>query len=191
MSFRDIGQPTTYEARCALARKTKHEFRMTSRFLVDDMNDQSRAMFGDLPTPAIIIDPTGRVATKLPWAEPDVLKLRLAKVVARWQGSTEGKRATETADAFTELARALHAVNVADFARARKELGRLLSADTKRSPWFTPLAIRGLARVHRALGEHALAKASLDRAAHLLREGYHEGPRRTAALAEIAALRTR
>jgi hypothetical protein len=45
------------------------------------MDDASRALFSDLPSPAFVIDRQGRIADKLPWADPELLQQSLAKLL--------------------------------------------------------------------------------------------------------------
>jgi len=184
MSFKDIAQPKTYAERCALATRTRSEFQVTSPLLVDDMNDQSRALFGDLPTPAIVIDPEGRVSVKLPWAEPDVLKPRLNGVL---RAASRHDPSTAT-DRRIALARALGRVYVGDAKSARPALERLLATGTAVRAPFDVLALRGRAWLHRAANDHEAARKDLDRAAARARAAF-KGPRRRAALAEIDAMR--
>jgi len=51
MAFKAIAQPETFEARVELAKKMKDEYEMPMTVLVDTMEDQSRALFSDLPSP--------------------------------------------------------------------------------------------------------------------------------------------
>jgi len=75
MAFTAIEQPKDLGERCQLARKTCDELSLPSaRVWIDGMDDQSRALFGDLPSPAILIDPQGVIRSKLPWAEPEALQ---------------------------------------------------------------------------------------------------------------------
>ncbi len=73
MAFEDVAQPTTREERVALARRTLTELNLDVDVWVDDLGDTSRAAFGDLPHPAIVIDPAGRVRAKLAWFDPEVV----------------------------------------------------------------------------------------------------------------------
>jgi hypothetical protein len=77
MAFEDVPQPTTIEERLTLARRACEEFELPQDFWIDGLDDQSRALFGDLPSPALIIGPDGKVVAKLPWAEPDMLDSKL------------------------------------------------------------------------------------------------------------------
>lgn len=83
MAFADIEQPKDLGERCALARRTCDEMALPSaRVWIDGMDDQSRALFGDLPSPAIVIDRDGVLRSKLVWAEPDALTPIVQAVLA-------------------------------------------------------------------------------------------------------------
>lgn len=82
MAFRDVPQPTTVEERLALARRACEEFELPQDFWIDGLDDQSRALFGDLPSPALILGPNGKVVAKLPWSEPDLLGAKLDEHLA-------------------------------------------------------------------------------------------------------------
>jgi hypothetical protein len=82
MAFEEIAQPTSLDERIELARRTCDELELSTTMLIDTLDDRSRAYFGDLPSPAIVIGPDGRVRVKLPWAEPDVLAPRLEALLA-------------------------------------------------------------------------------------------------------------
>lgn len=76
MAFRDIAQPQTLEERCDLASRMVAELELNIPVLVDDMDDRSRELFSDLPSPAFVIGPDGTVAAKLPWAdEPQISRV--------------------------------------------------------------------------------------------------------------------
>jgi len=64
----------------ALARRTIAEYGLDVDVWIDDLGDQSRAMFGDLPNPAIVVDAAGTVQLKLSWCEPKVLGLTLPEI---------------------------------------------------------------------------------------------------------------
>lgn len=83
LAFADVGQPKDLGERWALARRTCEELTLpTAQVWVDGMDDQSRALFGDLPSPAIVIDAGGVIRAKLPWAEPAALGPVTAKLLA-------------------------------------------------------------------------------------------------------------
>lgn len=78
LAFQDVPQPANLGERCELARRTCAEVSLEPASMwIDGMDDQSRALFGDLPSPAIVVDPFGVIRVKLPWAEPEVLGPRL------------------------------------------------------------------------------------------------------------------
>ena len=85
LAFKKIAQPETFEQRCELARRMQEEYELPMTVLVDTMEDQSRALFSDLPSPAFVIDSEGIVQAKFPWADaqtirPAVDKLAKSKV---------------------------------------------------------------------------------------------------------------
>jgi hypothetical protein len=51
MAFREVAQPATFEERRALAVRARDELQIPMTLLVDGMDDASRALFGDLPSP--------------------------------------------------------------------------------------------------------------------------------------------
>ncbi len=83
MAFAKIEQPTTFAGRCALARRIREELEVPLPIFVDGMDDASRALFSDLPSPAFVIDRRGRIADKLPWADPELLQKSVARIVAK------------------------------------------------------------------------------------------------------------
>lgn len=83
MAFADIAQPRTFAERCTLARRMRDELEVPLPIYVDGMDDASRALFSDLPSPAFLIDRDGRIADKLPWADPAPLAKALQAVLAR------------------------------------------------------------------------------------------------------------
>lgn len=58
----------------------KDEYELPMTVLVDSMEDQSRAMFSDLPSPAFIIDAKGVVREKFPWADAETIGPAVAKL---------------------------------------------------------------------------------------------------------------
>ena len=96
MAFRRVGQPTSYAERVALAKKTLTELRLGVEVWVDDLGDASRAAFGDVPNPAVVIDGKGIVRMKLSWSDPKVLGRFLPDVLPK--PSTEAPKRAE--DAF-------------------------------------------------------------------------------------------
>jgi hypothetical protein len=83
MAFADVPQPKDYVERCELARRTCDDLTLDPTSVwIDRMDDRSRAAFGDLPSPAIVVDPFGVIRHKLPWAEPEKLEPLLAALQA-------------------------------------------------------------------------------------------------------------
>ena len=79
LAFKEICQPATWKERCELAKKTRDELKLDATFLVDDMGDPSRKLFGDVPNPAIFVGPDGKIVDKLAWADASELAKRLSK----------------------------------------------------------------------------------------------------------------
>lgn len=80
MAFRDIAQPESLPERMTLARRMKDEYELPMTVLVDTMEDQSRALFSDLPSPAFVIDGAGVVRAKFPWAEGEQIAAAVEEV---------------------------------------------------------------------------------------------------------------
>lgn len=81
MAFADVVQPECFEERRALAVKMRDELQLPMTILVDGMEDLSRALFSDLPSPAFVIDRDGVIRDKLPWADPVAVEASVAKLV--------------------------------------------------------------------------------------------------------------
>ena len=80
MAFKEIAQPESFEARVELAQKMKDEYEMPMTVLVDTMEDQSRALFSDLPSPVFIIDAKGVIQDKFPWPESKQIESAVAQL---------------------------------------------------------------------------------------------------------------
>lgn len=109
MAFEDVAQPATFEERRALAIKCRDELELPLTFLVDGMDDASRALFGDLPSPAFLVDASGIVREKLPWADPELLEAKIEAIAGDAAGSTGsdptpagGRRALEIEPSILE-----------------------------------------------------------------------------------------
>jgi hypothetical protein len=83
MAFRNVPQPLAIEERAALARKAADEFGLDCSFWIDDLSDQSREAFGDLPHWAVVVGGGGMIRHKLPWADPDELHAAVADLLRR------------------------------------------------------------------------------------------------------------
>lgn len=82
MAFASITQPATFAERHALAVRMRDELEVPLPIWIDGMDDASRALFSDLPSPAFVIDRDGRIAHKLPWADATALQPVLARLLA-------------------------------------------------------------------------------------------------------------
>lgn len=82
MAFKNIAQPESLEARVALAKKMKSEYEMPMTVLVDTMEDKSRALFSDLPSPVFIIDSKGIIRNKFPWPESEQIDKAVNEMTA-------------------------------------------------------------------------------------------------------------
>ena len=99
MAFTDIQQPANLGERVQLARATCEAMALPpEQVWVDGMDDQSRALFGNLPSPAIVVDPFGVIRAKLPWAEPELLTPHLKELVPTLPASAEQLLAPASAD---------------------------------------------------------------------------------------------
>ena len=78
--FKSIAQPETFEQRVKLAKRMKEEYELPMTILVDTMEDQSRALFSDLPSPAFVIDAKGIVRAKFPWADAETIRPAVEKI---------------------------------------------------------------------------------------------------------------
>ena len=81
MAFAEIAQPESFEARCALAKKMQEEYELPMTILVDTMEDQSRALFSDLPSPVFVIDAAGKIVAKFPWPDGPQIKQAVEAIV--------------------------------------------------------------------------------------------------------------
>ena len=143
LAFADVPQPTTREERVELARKALEELKLDVEVWVDDQGDTSRAVFGDLPHSAIVIDPSGAIRLKVSWCDPTVLRLTIPEVVpAAAEDAVPLVEAGFLAaigkplDANDEKAQHHRQVMLAHLALARKE-------HPNRARWLAELASSG------------------------------------------------
>ena len=80
LAFKEVAQPKNFEERCLLAQKMKDEYELPMQVLIDTMEDQSRALFSDLPSPAFVIDEDGIVRDKFPWADAALIETSVANL---------------------------------------------------------------------------------------------------------------
>lgn len=97
MGFKKIAQPIRWEERRDLARRTCKELGLKGMLvLIDEMGDPSRRLFGDIPNPAIFVEPDGKIRDKLSWADAS----EVGRVLGKWKPRPARKaRPTETSPA--------------------------------------------------------------------------------------------
>ena len=184
LAFTEVEQPSTYAERQALAIRCRDELQIPFRILVDGMDDASRALFGDLPSPAFVIDSAGRVAEKLPWSDPD----RIAEILKGLEGSAESRPA-QPAGINETIALARARIAAKAYAEAR-----LLLENATRSPQGLPPELLAeahltLAAARRGEGNSDSAVASAAAAEAMARKAWSPNSARlVAALCELAAL---
>ena len=71
MAFRNIRQPENFDERVTLAKRMKEEYEMPMDVLVDTMDDASRKIFSDLPSPVFVLDKEGFIRDKFPWPDQE------------------------------------------------------------------------------------------------------------------------
>ena len=161
LAFRAIEEPTNFEERRALALRVRDELQIPMTILVDGMDDASRALFGDLPSPAFVIDEQGVIRDKLPWADPEL------------------------------LAKSVTALLTASQATSRPQSSRAGSSSLSASPASTTPIARAQAMIERARASIGGPDATfaIRRAAGGARKAWRENPARlVAALVELAEL---
>lgn len=80
MAFRNIRQPENFEERVTLAKRMKEEYEMPMDVLVDTMDDASRKIFSDLPSPVFVIDKNGVVQDKFPWPDQEQIAASIERL---------------------------------------------------------------------------------------------------------------
>lgn len=75
-----IEQPTDYEGRIALVRRTIDEFGEHRQILVDGMDNATWEAWGRRPNSAFVIDRGGEIVEKQFWANPNRLRATLAQL---------------------------------------------------------------------------------------------------------------
>ena len=74
LAFDEVPQPKNRAERVELTRKALAELNLDVDVWIDDQGDTSRALFGDLPHSAILIDQAGKIQVKLSWCDPKELR---------------------------------------------------------------------------------------------------------------------
>jgi hypothetical protein len=80
-SFTDIKQPATYGERCKLAEDTRQELKAGIPLVIDEMNNEARAAYGNLPNCAYLIGKDGRVYFKQAWTNATQLEPAVASLL--------------------------------------------------------------------------------------------------------------
>ena len=83
MAFRDIRQPENFDQRVKLAKRMKDEFEMPMDVLVDTMDDSSRKLFSNLPSPVFVLDKEGVVRDKFPWPDQEQIAESIERIRAK------------------------------------------------------------------------------------------------------------
>ncbi|MFT7618445.1 MAG: hypothetical protein ACI97A_002088 [Planctomycetota bacterium] len=97
LAFKKIVQPLNWKERRDLAQKTKDELKIDALFLIDEMGDPSRKLFGDVPNPAIFVEKNGKIKDKLSWADAS----EVDRVIQKWQPAPTSKPKTPTSKPTT------------------------------------------------------------------------------------------
>lgn len=186
MAFAAIAQPNTFVERCALARRLRDEVEVPLPIYVDGMDDASRALFSDLPSPAFVIDRSGHIADKLPWADPEPLAKSLAAVLARDPAVPAVAAKPWPLEQREVMARRLLAAGKPELARAWLE-----DAATPLPTTPTPLPVRAGAAIARAFALRGAPEpariAALEAAQRAVEAAWQDEPaRRLAARIELA-----
>jgi tetratricopeptide (TPR) repeat protein len=193
VAFKNIRQPETYHERSALAKRTKEELELELPFLIDTMEDLSRAYFGDLAGPAIIIGPDGIICAKLPWAEPQKIGPVLAEVLrdaASLLQAAVARAKEPRAEADARISLGLYHMRKGAPREAKAAFEKAFELIKEENSITYAKAARGYAETLAALGIKEENEAWLDRARDAASGAFKEDPGRlTAALTELALLR--
>ena len=189
MAFADVAQPLTFAERRALALRIRDELEVPLPILIDGMDDASRALFSDLPSPAFVIDRDGKIADKLPWADPAPLAASIDAVLVGQQIPAE-IAASWSLDQRSSIAQRL--VLDGESQLALDWLDTPGDPAPCVPPTLVAVARAGITRVHalRAAGSKPDAVgAAIAAAQAAAQEAWPKDPaRRVAALTELAEL---
>lgn len=182
MAFAAVEQPGTFEARRTLALRIRDELEVPLPILIDGMDDASRALFGDLPSPAFVIGRDGSIVDKLPWADPEAIAKSLAQVAV-------GDSAADPGGPWTVDQRDVMARRLVWMGRRDQALAWLDTAPDPAPcvpPTFVACARAAITRAHAMQGADAAVLAAAQAA---VAEAWPKDPaRRVAALTELAEL---
>jgi hypothetical protein len=190
LAFEDIRQPATYEERRALAVRCRDELEIPFTFLVDGMDDPSRALFGDLPSPAFVVNRDGQIADKLAWADPDEIgrSLKGLERAAELRAAAEhhGWKPLDLIDCIASCRAKLRSKDVR---AAREALEDALKAAKDLPADVAAEAHLALAAARRAEGDAKAAAAAAAAAEESAKKAWSANPARlVAALSELAEL---
>lgn len=183
MAFAAVEQPGTFEARRALAARIRAELEVPFPILIDGMDDASRALFADLPSPAFVIGRDGSIVDKLPWADPEAIAKSLAQVAAGIDADAD-PAGPWTVDQRDVMARRLVWMGKHDQARAWLDTAPAPAPCVP--PTFVACARAAITRAHASKGAD---EAILLAAQAAVAEAWRKDPaRHVAALTELAEL---
>lgn len=78
----DVGQPPDLAARIDQARFARQAMDANVRFLVDGDDNAVWRSYGAAPSPAFVLDRSGRVVLRQPWVEPGEIERTLERLLA-------------------------------------------------------------------------------------------------------------
>ena len=175
MVFRGVDQPESLQGRMKLARRTKSELRLAIPFLVDGFDDAGRALFNELPNPAIIVAPNGRVVAKLPWAEAELIGARLVEVDRR---ANLEKKLPANADMNVLYVHGARALVKGRYQEAARTLRRALSTWVSNKTPFYARAARLRAEALSRSGKSKATPQALKNAETAARSAWQRNPSR-------------
>ena len=120
MAFAKITQPKSIEERITLAKKMVEELELPVTTLVDTMEDSSRALFSDLPSPVFILDANGVLRCKQTWPSINPIVNSVNRIIRSPYFSTIVNSKVEKKKQLEEKIRAEEAVRKVLLASAQK-----------------------------------------------------------------------
>lgn len=78
-----LDDPTSYEGRLDRARESGDVLGIEGFLLVDGMDDRVWRLYGAAPSPAYVIDRSGRVVLRQAWVDPKEIRQTLDRLLAR------------------------------------------------------------------------------------------------------------
>ncbi len=83
LQFKEIDQPTEFQERVELARRSRSDLQITATIVIDEMDDAVRRAYGMAPNSAFIIDTSGRIVYRNDWAIPAEWRPVLERLVGK------------------------------------------------------------------------------------------------------------